>query len=801
MKDALWTRGGAAGKLVRLIATAILLSTPYAATAQPDAAGPDVSARYRRADAILEAARKPIIANANVVPHWVGEDGAFWYVDQSRGRDRYMIVDDAKNVSLALDPARVDAMLRGSDVTAPASLVDLQSGVRATFRVGAVELTCDLMTDRCAPPSATDPLSLPSPDGRFAAFVRDDNVWVRDLRSGVVTALTTDGAPNWSWGKVPDIAMRALDVQAGRLTLRPWGFRWSPDSRYLIGGRSDERAVAPYPLLESVPRDGSLRPRVHQVRQALVGEEGPTFSLAVFDVARGKQIQVDLPPRNLGYFMLLPIGWDRARAHFYLLEQTNEGGAWVTEVEAASGRARRVVEEKINGYPDLTASFYSRPNVRPINDGRQLLWYSERSGWGQLYRYDMRTGKLLNAVTRGKWAFRDIIGIDERRQRVLFTAGGREPGDPYRRYVYRVNFDGSDLRLLTREPADHMLDGPANDLVGKLNPAPPVHYVSPDGRTFVDRYATLSEAPSTVLRETNSGRIVARLAQADSAIVDRLGLRAPEPFVAKAADGVTDLHGVIFWPKVRGPHIPVIDALYGGPQLAVTPHNYVAAFGPASLDRHLLAELGFAVVVVDGRGTPQRSRDFHSVSYGNFADLGLNDHVAVLHELGRRYPALALDGVGVLGHSFGGYVAARALLRYPDFYKVGVSGAGSHVFEAMPDTVGIWLPPPDYGASGARRPGPGAAPQNYVAIDNTTLASRLKGKLLLAYGDLDENAWPALTMRLADAFNKADRPYDLLYTAGATHGTVWTPAATHRMWDYFVEHLMRVTPPPRIGTE
>lgn len=785
--------------LTSAIVQLIFPAVPSWASAGPIEGEPDLAARYAQANALLAAAQAPLLLNANIVPHWVGDDGAFWYMDEAGGHERVMLADASGNTSPVLDATQIDAMLGRVAPSGRPTPVDVRPGRSVTFRDGPSKIACDLSTGRCALPITIFSASLSSPDGHRAAFVRDDNLWVRDTGSGTEEALTRDGSSHWSWGKVPDVAMRALDVQAGRLKAPPWGFRWSPDGKYLIGGRSDERDVAPYPLLESVPQDGSLRPRVHEVRQALVGEVGPTFALSIFDVEQKRRIQVDLPARNIGYFMLMPIGWSRDGTHFYLLQQTYAGRAWLTEVETATGRSRTVLDETIHGYPDLNASFYSRPNVRVIDGGRAVIWYSERSGWGHLYRYDIATGALRNTVTKGNWAVRDIIAVDERRHRLFFTAGGRESGDPYRRYVYRVDFDGSELRLLTPEAADHMLDGPPNDLLAELAPSPPTDYFSPDRRTFVDRYATLDRAPVTVLRDANSGRIIATLAGSDTTRIDALGLRAPEPFVAKAADGKTDLYGVIFWPTTTARRVPVIDAIYGGPQLPVVPHNYPAAFGSGSLDRHLLATLGFAVVVIDGRGTPQRSRNFHSETYGNFADVALDDHVAVLRELGRRYRPLDLDRVGVFGHSFGGYVSTRALLRYPDFYKVGVSGAGSHVFEGMPDTSGIWLPAPDYGEAGTLRPTPNAIPANYAAIDNTTLAARLKGKLLLAYGDLDENAWPTLTLKLADAFNKADRPYDLLYTANASHGTVWTTSAKHRMWDYFVEHLMGAPPPPRTG--
>ncbi len=292
--------------------------------------------------------------------------------------------------------------------------------------------------------------------------------------------------------------------------------------------------------------------------------------------------------------------------------------------------------------------------------------------------------------------------------------------------------------------------------------------------------------------------MIAELERADASALFATGWRAPEPFTAKAADGATDLHGVVYRPAedAGARPVPVIDGVYGGPQVSIVPHDFTAARAAiGGTGRAALAALGFAVVVVDGRGTPLRSRAFHDAGYGAFPDVGLDDHVAVLRQLCAREPRLDPERIGVYGHSFGGYVSARAILRHPDVFKVAVSSAGSHNYDGMYDAARLYLPPPDYGATGATKPDAAARAANYVALDNATLAHRLVGKLLLAWGDLDENAYPAVTLQLVDALIAANRSPDLLVLPNRTHGFAREPYFVRRLWDYFTAHLMGERPP------
>lgn len=791
--------------MLALAAFALAADAPAGAqTAPTPQMGPsssiDMPERYARAEAMLDSNRTPLVLNETVSQHWTGRGAEFWYRHQRADGGEYVVVDDAGKTRTAFDHARLAAVVSSATKQTVGNwaldLTSLIPETRATARVGELQAVCDLANYACSVVAvpATDRSLLISPSGPKAAFARDSDLWLRDFTTGVEKRLTQDGEPFYEWGKYPDAGLLAVTRQRSGLNFPPWGYAWSPDGRFLIGGRLDERNVEPYPFVESVPQDGSFRPKLYWVRQALLGERGPRFELSAFDTTTGGRAAVALPAEKGTATTALAfdiLGWNAVGTRFYGVQPTDYRREMrLLEIDPATGKVRTMLVERAPKQMRLNPLVTNNaPNARIIKGGREVIWYSERSGSGHLYRYETATGRFLGTLTRGDWLVRDIVHVDEANARIYFTGGGREPGNPYHRKLYRVGFDGSDLTLLTPEDADHMFDGAPIPAFAALFGAPvPPTSVSPDGSVFVGSYSTLDAPPVTLLRSTKDGRVIATLEKADASKLYATGWRPPEPFVAKAADGKTDLYGVINWPEHRGnKQMPVIDALYAGPQVAIVPHNFPNAHGGRS--QAALAELGFAVVTVDGRGTPLRSKAFQDVSYGNYADPALDDHVVVLRELAKRYPEMDLERVGVFGHSLGGYVSARAMLRFPDFYKVGVSSAGSHNYQAMYD-VSTYLYAPDYGDGATAKPSPTAIPENYRDLDNASLAANLTGKLLLAYGDMDENAYAAVTFQFIDALIKANRDYDLLYLPNRTHGFGSDRYFIRRRWDYFVEHLM-----------
>ncbi len=648
-------------------------------------------------------------------------------------------------------------------------------------------------------PSASAGESLVSPDGAKALFTRENNLWVRDQHGE--RQLTRDGVEHYGYGTLPDFFYRTIARKKGQLKLAPAGVTWSPDGKTLFGQRFDERAVGSYPFIEWNPA-GSHRPQAYDVRLALMGDaEQPKPRPFLIDIGTGVVRDVAGPAEWQLETNSTMWAADGKRAWLIATTKDDRGGA-LFELDVDRAALRKAIEERQKGYVDFNAaSRYNQPNVRVLANGREAIWPSDRDGWANLYLYDLKSGGVKRQLTRGPGAVLDILAIDEGKRRLYFSAAGRNPNaDPYQRQLYAVSLKGGPVMALTEDDHDHELAGPIAPLFKIFFRTPPgVGAISPDFRHFVDVSSTVSDPPVTRLRSLDTGKVIAELDRADASPLTALGWRAPERFKVKAADGVTDIWGAVYLPPGYDPsrRYPVIDALYAGPQVSTAPRNFNEASGARAqmFGRNSLAALGFVVVTIDARGTPGRSRDFHDVSYGNFADPQLDDHVAALRQLAKRYPGLDLSRVGTYGHSLGGYVSARALLRYPDFYKVAVSSAGPHDWESFNDNMAGVFGLPDYGSGMRQRPEPLAVPSNIITLDNTSLAARLKGKLLLAFGDIVENAPPGNTMAMIAALTKAGKRYDLIYLPSTTHSYGGLDYFGLRTWDYFAEHLLGAAPP------
>lgn len=759
----------------------------------------EMARRYERAAVFASPDKSRLVLNESVIPHWMAQRGAFWYARQTQTGQTYVRVCADHQRASAFDHEKIAGALEAASGT-PAyaeqlRLERMESPARAVFLHEQRRFECDLSAVSCRPLDGTadDPTQAVSPDGTRALFTRGADVWIKDLASGALHALTEDGVEHFAWGAYPDSGLLAVPRQRlGGLPFPPTRFSWSPDGKRVLGSRTDERGIAPTYFLEAVPQDGSFRTKAWPARQSFMGEAPLKTETVIFDVERNTRVTVQASDLDIDE----PLAWSDDGTHLLAVTQSSDRRTVsLVKIDTRSGAVQYVHSEHPPGFVKLNTLMYSAPNVRVIRHGAEVLWYSERSGYGHLYRYRTRDGALLNAVTQGDWTVRDILHVDEKEGRILFTAVGRDATDPYRRQVYRVDLDGGHLRLLTPEAGDHQIDGPPQSQAARLLGRDSVASVSPDGSVFVDTWSTYDEPPVTVLRSTTDGRILARLEVADASGLLATGWRPPIPFEALAADGVTRLHGVLYTPlgfDTSAPHsIPLVDALYGGPQIQATPHNFTEAHAGYWAARAVaMTALGVATFIVDGRGTPLRSRAFQDEAFKpNFADAGLDDHVSVVHHLTSAFAALDPQRVGVFGHSFGGYVAARAMLRHGDVYKVGVSSAGIHSASSTYSLEGF-LPAPVYEGGSSRRPSVTAEPENYRVMDNGLLAPQLKGRLLLVYADLDENAPFSSTAHLVDALIKADRRFDLLYLPNRTHAFPRDPYFQRRLWDYFVAYLL-----------
>ncbi len=725
--------------------------------------------------------------------HWIGTTDRFWYSKAGAGGREFILVDATKNsTGPAFDQARLARTLSREThrrVTAGnlpfSEFRYAEDGKAIQFNLDNAGWTCSLATWDCTEgteiselipqspyssptsPRGTGPRAYEnlSPNGRWAAFIRDHNLYVRYVPTGTVVQLTHDGEPGDEYGTWPP-DLRTLVAQhvtdGDDVEERPAVF-WSPDSRRLITYRLDSRSAGRYTSMQFVP-PGQLRPIAYSYVYPLPGEVLPKAYPVIFDVQAGGRI--DVKTRRL---QIYPEGfpqtftWMDNDHAYYLYESRGEKYFSLREIDARTGAQRVIHREVAEPYPyvDPGETMY-----RFIDHDREFLWTSERSGWNQLYLYDTATGKLLDQVTHGDWVVRQIVSVDEKAHQVYFLAGGVDPRmDPYYTQLYRVDLNGTGMKLLTPGDADHTAS------------------VSPDGKYVVDTYSTPSDPGETVLRRAADDSVVRVLERPDISWLEKQGWVPPIRFQGVAADGKTKLYGVIVRPTHFDPakKYPILESIYTGPQGFFAPKTFGAALRLQSM-----SELGFVVVMLDGRGTTGRSRAFHDFSYHNMGNVFI-DHVDMIKQMAAKYPWMDIDRVGIYGTSAGGYGSAHAFLQFPDFYKVCVSTSGDH----DPRLDKAWWNELYQGWPVGK---------DYVEQANETLVKELKGPighLLLIHGDIDDNVNPTETMHLVDALMTANKPFDMLLVPNMYHGDSGPHAlyVTLRRWSYFVRYLLGEKPP------
>ncbi|WP_204844768.1 S9 family peptidase [Paremcibacter congregatus] len=754
---------------------------------------------YERAERFLHWNADKYVRNGKVNHHWVEDSDLFWYARDIPEGKSYILADATTGFRRpAFDHHKIAARLSAvtGEEVAPfnirlRSFKKTSEGDVIQVAVAKNIWACPLTQNGCAPLSSSmdKPGDLVSPDGRRALFSEGDNLYLRDLSDGEVTPLTRDGQTHYSYGKLSDSSTRSVTLRRWKVSIPPVAV-WSPDSTKIITHKLDERNVLDLHLLQHVPEDGSARPILYSYRYAMPGDEHIIKSeMVIFDVATGRRIPVEHNAFDVTMISPLAEGrvwWGKNNEYVYIIPRNRtQRNQKLLKIEARTGVVSELIEERSETYTDARAKTYGTPTSRTLASG-EIIWYSERDGWGHLYRYN-KNGELMNQITTGAWQVRKIAYIDEAKGRVYFTAGGREAGiDPYYSHLYSVNLDGSEMKLLTPEAANHQIKVSTSSLMGILLNHPKADEVafSPSGRYFVETMSRPDLPPVMMLRDT-TGRSSTVITQADVSPLQEEGFVLPEPFTVLSADGKTSLYGNIFRPSDFDPDktYPVIDSIYPGPQSWRSQKSFMRAVFD-SQESQSIAELGFIVITVDGRGTPGRSKAFHDVSYGDLGQAGhLDDHIAAIQQLAERYPYMDTARVGIYGHSGGGFASTRAMLSYPEFYKVAVSSAGNH------DQRGYLL------SWGETYQGPfsDAAYENGI---NARHAKNLKGKLLIAHGDMDDNVHPALTLQVIDALIKANKNFDMLMIPNADHAFTGVNAYfLRRRWDYFVQHLLGMTPP------
>ncbi|MFO7261674.1 MAG: DPP IV N-terminal domain-containing protein [bacterium] len=768
--------------IVRASFLALLLAaTPLAGQERRQLTAED----YARAERFLPANVAPLVTNVAGSPTWLS-DGRFWYRLRTHDGVQYMLVDPARGrQATAFDHARLASALSAAtgarvEPTALAIQDLLFTGgrreVAATVR--GQRWTCDVAAYTCAavdttrPPFPPPPNSVTSPDGRWAAYIRDHNLWVRDLHTGEDRQLTTDGVEDFGYA-TNNAGWYRSDLPV---------LLWSPDSKKIATFQHDARGVSMMYLV----RANVGAPQLEAWRYPFPSDT-VVFRIhrVIIEVETGRVIRLQMPPDAHRSTIndhiaegsrFLDVQWYPDASHLAFVSSSRDHKHAILRIaNASTGEVRTVLEERSPTQFQSGIAALGVSNWRVLPASNEVLWWSQRDDWGHLYLYDLRTGQLKHQITRGNWNVAALLHVDEKNRVLYFTGVGREEGrDPYFQHFYRIGMDGRGLRLLTPENANHNIE------------------VSPDGEYFVDTYSTPVEPPVTVVRRMRDGRLMTELARADISRLLAIGWKPPTPIVVKARDGKTDLYGLMFTPTQLDStaKYPIVNYIYPGPwNSSVGSRNFM----PARRDHQAMAELGFVVVAIDGMGTEWRSKSFADFYYGNMADNTIPDQIAGMRQLAERYPWIDIERAGIWGHSGGGFATASAMFRYPDFFKVGVSQAGNHDNRSYEDDWGERFMPPYERTNGS---------DNWAIQANQLVAQNLRGKLLLAHGAMDDNVSIYNTYLVVDALIKANKDFDLIVFPYARHGFgVDDNYMTRRRWDYFVKHLLGAEPPKeyRIG--
>ena len=714
---------------------------------------------YNRAYALREKYNAKHVLYAGVVPHWVDQTSAFWYVRQTEKGKEYVKVDAASKKRTALfDQQRMASALTekaGREINAynlplqncrlNISLDTLRFQLDGKF--WAYSIKNNRLLDEGAIPSRgkerhwmevddeKEGSPVTSPDGKWTAFIKNDNVYVREVATGKEKQLSQDGTLSNYYSSY---------------------IQWSPDSKSVVSCRIRPVEKRYVYYVESSPAD-QAQPKLHKQEYAKPGDELRFKVPCIFEVESGRRLIPSTELFSHQYELSGPMWNADSKAITFEYNERGHKVYRVLEMSAVDGSVRTLIEEKEEKYVN-----YPRIYRNYLSDGKRIIWSSERDNYNHLYLYDRVTGKPLNQITKGEWYVRGVQHVDETNEVIYFSANGMKKGeDPYLIHYYKINFDGSNLVELTPEEGMHQC------------------WYSSDYKYLVDVYSKVDQAPIAVLRDAKNGKIRMQLDKADISALLANGWKAPEVFSAKGRDGKTDMWGVIYRPSNFDPSkkYPVIEYIYSGPGDQYVPKT----FSSYNWWMTSLAELGFIVVQVDGMTTSFRSKEFEEVCYKNLKDAGLPDHIAWIKAAAQKYPYMDIDRVGIFGCSAGGQESTGAVLFHPEFYKAAYSACGCH--DNRMDKIWwneLWMGYP--------------VDESYSACSNVDNAHLLSRPLMLVVGELDDNVDPASTMQVANALIKANKDFELVVIPGAHH-TMGEDFGEHKRYDFFVRHLMGVTPP------
>jgi dipeptidyl-peptidase 4 len=764
-----------------------------------------------------------MLFSTNVDPHWLKLSDRFWYVYETREGKYWYIVDAAKGTKQKLfDHAKLAAEIT-KIVKDPFDAQHLpveklkfikdENTIQFEIKSSVDEIKKDTSKKAAASPGAAakpekkifhfeynlitgvltelkdyqkpkDRLTWASfsPDQRSVVFSKKHNLYwmdsanyrraqIKEDDSTIVEhQLTTDGVENYSYGGGANETN--VEKETNKDKRKPAFLLWSPDGKYFSTIRSDNRKVKDLWVINNI---ADPRPTLETYKYQMPGEkEAPRRELYVFnfEAKTSKKIRVSrFKDQEPGVWSAPPLQkqrddenrasiWQGTNEKFYLsITSRDLKRIDICEVNVTADTAITIVEERMNTYIETR-------RIGLINGGKEFIHWSERDGWAHFYLYD-DNGKLKNQITSGPFHCEDIESIDEKNRVLYFTANGREPNqDPYYLNLYRVNFDGTGLKLLTRSEFENTSS------------------MDDNRRFFVNTFSRVNTAPVSVLQD-NTGKVIMELEKTDMSGLQEAGYKFPEPFKVKAADGITDLYGVMYKPFNfdSTKKYPIITYVYPGPQTEAV--NKAFGRGMDRIDR--LAQLGFVVITVGNRGGhPSRSKWYHNYGYGNLRDYGLADKKAAIEQLSYRYNYIDVNKVGIHGHSGGGFMSTAAVLVYPDFFKVAVSSAGNH----ENNIYNRWWSEKHHGVK-EQVSDKGDTSFIYAIEKNSELAKNLKGHLMLSHGDIDNNVHPANTLRMANALIKANKRFELVVLPGQRHGFgTMTEYFFWKMADYFCRYLL-----------
>jgi dipeptidyl aminopeptidase/acylaminoacyl peptidase len=748
-------------------------------------------ANYEQAQQFTGERMEKLVGSTGVFPRWIEDQDRFWYsYETGDGKNWYMV--DAKRPSkrtlfdqngMAAKLAEIfNKPFNSKDLPLKDFEYDTHEGL-FTFHVDSINFQYniqgnDLVKQDSVKEEPEDRWKSYSPDSTYIAFAKKHNLYLMraDDPDSTEYQLTDSGERWYSFQGDEGDTTTTKRLRSSA--------QWFEDSKKLYIKRTDEREVGELWVINSLKK----RPELETYKYSMPGEKNIgeqevwVFKADTLSQTNGVKLDADKEEwkdESLGgaYFNDGGFFTGTGSDFLYILRRNRQwNNIDVLKANTSTGNVEVLFSEESKPY------FNTRfAQLGVINNGKEYLWWSERTGWGQLYRYDSE-GKLKNRITDGFYTAGEIAKIDTARQTIYFEGYGREEGvNPYYSMLYKIKFDGSDRERLTQEEATHQV------------------FESDKGNFFVDNISRVDMPDRSVLRDGN-GRIIQELEQTDMEALNEIGWQPPEMFKVKAADGATDLHGVMWKPFDfdSTKSYPIISYVYPGPQTEPFPIGFSLSGRNTSL-----AQLGFVVVAMGQRGgSPIRSKYYHNFGYGNLRDYPLIDNKYGIEQLAARHSFIDQDRVGIFGHSGGGFMSTAALLTYPDFYDVAVSSSGNH----DNNIYNIYWSEVHNGVEKSAKTikvddGDGSKKDSTITTfkapieTNIDLAENLKGHLLLVTGDIDNNVHPANTYRMANALMKAGKRFDFMIMPGQRHGYGnYTPYFERMLWDYFSEHLLGYKP-------